>query len=157
MCCLMTGFFHKHNDFEVHPCGRVSVLHTFSWPSHIPLYGWSASLMAPGGTSGICISPVIHDVGRFFHVLTDHLCIFLGEVSMQIPLCIFKSGYSFCSLPCSPTSSSLGGHDRDRKSSVSLYTCREVTTLIGRPDTLQHQMVPQLLLPAPCGQFPTQQ
>ena len=52
MRCLMTGFFHKHSDFEVHPCGTVSVLHTFLWPSHIPLYGWSASLMAPGGTSG---------------------------------------------------------------------------------------------------------
>lgn len=60
----------------------------------------------------ICISAVIHDVGRIFHVLTDRLCIFLGELSMQIPLCIFKLGYSFCSLPCSPTSSSLGGHDR---------------------------------------------
>ena len=46
----MTGFFHKHNDFEVHPCGRVSVLHTFLWPSNIPLYGWTASFMTPGGT-----------------------------------------------------------------------------------------------------------
>ena len=52
MCCLMTGFFHKHSDSEVHPCGRVSVLHTFLWPSNIPLYGWAASLMTPGSTSG---------------------------------------------------------------------------------------------------------
>lgn len=81
----------------------------------------------------ICLSPVIHDVGRFFHVLTDHLCIFLGELSMQIPLCIFKSGYLFCSLPCSPTSSSLGGHDRKYEMTRTLVLAgsnRELCILI---------------------------
>uniref|UniRef100_A0A8D1Y1C5 Uncharacterized protein n=1 Tax=Sus scrofa TaxID=9823 RepID=A0A8D1Y1C5_PIG len=32
----------------------------------------------------ICISPIISDVDHFFHVPVVHLCIFFGEMSIQV-------------------------------------------------------------------------
>ena len=32
----------------------------------------------------ICISLIIRDVEHFFHVFAGHLCIFLGEMSIQV-------------------------------------------------------------------------
>ena len=156
-------------------CMRIPSLHILASP-YFPFFVLFCFFNNYGHLSGfevvlhvvlICISPVIHDVGVFFMCLLT-ICLSSLENCLFRLLCVFLN-WVIHFVRCHalhPLLVGMTGSVRwpgpwsllaQTESSVSLHTCREMTTLIGPPDTYQHQLVPQLLLSAPCGPFPTQQ